>query len=96
MTSSIVASGTTVIALIIMIPGAYVFGRRQFPGRKLIFYTIIISLRSPYIILIIPIADIWNDMGLYNTWNLARLSGIRSTIRNLVAPRFLRESSDKH
>lgn len=80
-TSSIVASGTTVIALLITIPGAYVFGRREFPGRKFIFYSIVISLLFPYIILIIPIADIWNDIGLYNT-----IPGIWLAYQVFVAP----------
>ncbi len=80
-TSAMVASGTTLIALIITIPGAYVFGRREFPGRKLTFYMIVVSLLFPYILLIIPIADIWNDIGLYNT-----IPGIWLAYQVFVAP----------
>jgi len=66
-TSSIIATGTTILSLTITIPGAYVFARREFPGRKLIFYLVVVSLLFPYILLIIPIADIWDTIGLYNT-----------------------------
>ena len=66
-TSGIIATGTTILSLAITIPGAYVFARREFPGRKLLFYLVVVSLLFPYILLIIPIADIWNVAGLYNT-----------------------------
>jgi len=65
--STIIAIGTAVLSLIITIPGAYAFGRRSFPGREILFYLIIIALMFPYILLIIPISSMWNDLGLYDT-----------------------------
>ncbi|QCC49380.1 carbohydrate ABC transporter permease [Halobellus limi] len=65
--SFLIATGTAVLSLIITIPGAYVFGRKQFPGKDIAFYAIIVALLFPYILLIVPIVDIWNDFGLYNT-----------------------------
>jgi len=65
--SLIIATGTAVLSLLITIPGAYVFGRKQFPGKEPLFLLVIIALLFPYILLIIPIADIWNTVGIYNT-----------------------------
>lgn len=65
--SALIATGTAILSLLITIPGAYVFGRKEFPGKELAFYTIILALLFPYILLIIPISDVWNDLGLYNT-----------------------------
>ncbi|MFB6105569.1 MAG: carbohydrate ABC transporter permease [Halobacteriaceae archaeon] len=65
--SAIIATGTAVLSLLITIPGAYVFGRKQFPGKEGLFYLVIVALLFPYILLIVPISDIWNEVGLYNT-----------------------------
>ena len=65
--SVIIASGTAIISLLITVPGAYVFGRQNVPGKKFLFYVIIAALLFPYILLIIPIASVWNTLGLYNT-----------------------------
>ena len=65
--SVIIATGTAIIALLITIPGAYVFGRKEFPGKEMFFYIIVISLMFPYVILIIPISATWLELGLYNT-----------------------------
>ena len=65
--SLFVAAGTSVLSLLITIPGAYVFARKQFPGRKLGFYMVLAALLFPYILLIVPISDLWYDVGLYNS-----------------------------
>jgi len=65
--SFLIASGTTVLALLITIPGAYVFGRKEFPGKRPAFYAIVVALMFPYILLVIPISDIWFVLGLYDT-----------------------------
>lgn len=65
--SAIVATGTAILSLIITIPGAYVFARKDFPGKEQAFYSILVALLFPYVLLIIPISDIWYGLGLYNT-----------------------------
>lgn len=65
--SFLIATGTSILSLVITIPGAYVFARREFPGKKVGFYAILIALLFPYILLVVPISDIWYDIGLYNT-----------------------------
>jgi len=65
--SAIVATGTAILSLIITIPGAYVFARMEFPGRKIGFYAILLALLFPYVLLVIPISDLWFELGIYNT-----------------------------
>lgn len=65
--SFLIASGTALLALAITIPGAYAFARKEFHGKKFGFYAIILAMMFPYILLVIPIMGLWNDLGLYNT-----------------------------
>lgn len=66
--SFIIASGTVVLSLLLSVPSAYVFGRKEFPGKRLAFYFITLSLLFPFILLVIPITKMWTDLGLYNTY----------------------------
>lgn len=79
--SFLVATGTTLLSLLIIVPGAYIFGRKHFPGKKYFFYIIIIALMFPYILLIVPIADFWYTVGLYNT-----IPGLWISYQLFVAP----------
>jgi multiple sugar transport system permease protein len=79
--SLLIASGTMVIALIITIPGAYVFGRKEFPGKKIGFYGIVVALMFPYIILVIPLADIWYGFDIHDT-----IPGMWIAYQTFVAP----------
>lgn len=65
--SLLIATGTAVLSMAISIPGAYAFARKEFTGKKLGFYAIITAMMFPYILLVIPVLDIWYDLGLYNT-----------------------------
>lgn len=67
MNSFYIATGTAVLSMLIVIPGAYAMARLEFPYKKPIFYSIIIVMMFPYIILIIPITDLWYGLGLYNS-----------------------------
>ncbi|WP_135303961.1 carbohydrate ABC transporter permease [Haloarcula amylovorans] len=65
--SFLIGAGTALLALAITIPGAYAFARKEFYGKKVGFYAIILAMMFPYILLVIPIMGLWNDLGLYNT-----------------------------
>jgi ABC-type glycerol-3-phosphate transport system permease component len=65
--SLMIATGTATLSLLITIPGAYVFGRKEFPGKEYAFYAIISALLFPHLILVVPIGSWWLDYGLYNT-----------------------------
>lgn len=61
------AVGVSILVLAIAIPGAYAFARLEFPGRKKIFYMIVMIMLLPIVGLIIPILTLWHELGLYNT-----------------------------
>lgn len=65
--SFLIATGTAVLSMAITIPGAYAFARKEFYGRKTGFYAIIVAMMFPYVLLVIPVMDLWNQFGLYNT-----------------------------
>lgn len=65
--SFIAGSGAAVIALFIAVPGAYVFGRKQFWGKELFFYTITLALLFPFVLLVVPLTILWIKIGLYDT-----------------------------
>lgn len=65
--SVLIASGTAIISLLISVPAGYVFGRRDFKGKEPAFLFLILSLLFPHIVLVIPIADMWNSIGLYDS-----------------------------
>jgi len=62
-----IATGTAVLALLITIPSAYVFGRKEFRGKRIAFYLIVVALMFPYILMLIPISSLWFSLNLYNT-----------------------------
>jgi multiple sugar transport system permease protein len=79
--SALVATGTAIVSLLITIPGAYAFGRRDFPGKRIGFYAIVLALLFPYILLVIPISTLWNRLGIYNT-----IPGLWLAYQTFVAP----------
>ncbi|WP_313695003.1 carbohydrate ABC transporter permease [Halorarum halobium] len=67
--SFVISVGTAVIALFVTIPGAYVFGRKEFFGKRFVFYAIILSLLFPSIVLVVPVTARWLEWGLYNSYH---------------------------
>jgi len=65
--SAIVAFGCTFLSLILGIPAAYAFARLDFPGRKGLFYTMVVTIMFPWIVLTVPVYDIFNQLDLLNT-----------------------------
>lgn len=59
--------GAAVIALIVAVPGAYVFGRKQFKGRDTLFYFITLAMLFPFMLLVVPMTIIWIKIGLFDT-----------------------------
>ena len=69
--SLIAGLGTSIIAIAISLPGAYIFARKKFAYRETLFYLIVGTLVFPFILLIVPITIIWIKFGLFNTyWGL--------------------------
>jgi ABC-type glycerol-3-phosphate transport system permease component len=59
--------GAAAIALLIAVPGGYIFGRKKFKGKEVLFYIIILALLFPFVLLIVPLTITWIKVGLYDT-----------------------------
>lgn len=66
--SFIASTGTALLTLLIAVTGGYVFARKEFPGKQLAFYAIITALMFPYVLMVVPITDIFFRIGLFNTF----------------------------
>lgn len=65
--SLMVATGVSIIILLIAIPGAYAFGRLEFKARKSLFYAIVMIVLIPEVMLVVPFAQIIRWINLYDT-----------------------------
>ncbi len=65
--SIVVSFGATIISLFFAIPGAYAFARLDFPGRKALFYTAVFTVMFPWIVLTIPVYEVFYFFDLVNS-----------------------------
>lgn len=65
--SIIVSFAAMVISLFFAIPGAYAFARLDFPGRKALFYTAVFTIMFPWIVLTIPVYEVFYFIDLVDT-----------------------------
>lgn len=79
--SLIVSIAATVISLFFAIPGAYAFARLDFPGRQALFYTAVFTIMFPWIVLTIPVYEVFYFLRLVNT-----LPGIVIALSIFVLP----------
>jgi len=79
--SIIVAVAATILSLLFSIPGAYAFARLDFPGRQLLFYTAVFTIMFPWVVLTIPVYEIFFGLGLVNT-----LTGVIIAISIFILP----------
>lgn len=66
--SIIISLGAVAVGMAVTIPGAYAFTRLKFPLKKPLFYYVILSLFFPWIVLIIPLYNIYTKLGMMNTY----------------------------
>lgn len=57
--SLFISFGSTIVALLVSIPGAYAFARLEFPGKTLLFYTAVFTVMIPSIVLLIPVYELF-------------------------------------
>lgn len=79
--SIVVSISATLVSLLFSIPGAYAFARLDFPGRKLLFYTAVFTIMFPWIVITIPVYEVFFVLGLVNT-----LTGIVVALSIFVLP----------
>lgn len=66
--SFVAGVGSAVLSILIAVPGAYIFARKEFRFREIFFYMIVGTLVFPFILLIVPVTITWIDLGLFNTF----------------------------
>jgi multiple sugar transport system permease protein len=66
-----VSSATTVLGVIVAVPAAYAFSRFHFPGREMLFYSVLVRNMFPGVVFLIPLFIMMRDLRLVNTeWSL--------------------------
>lgn len=65
--SIMVSAATTVLGVAIAVPAAYAFSRFRFPGRKLLFYAVLVRNMFPAVVFLMPLFIMMKWLGLVNT-----------------------------
>lgn len=65
--SLIVSIGGAAVALATALPAGYVFARRDFPGKDLLFALVLISMMMPWAVRLIPVYQLMASAGLVYT-----------------------------
>lgn len=69
--SIMVSTATTILGVVIAVPAAYAFSRFRFPGRKLLFYAVLVRNMFPAVVFLMPLFIMMKWFGLVNTaWSL--------------------------
>lgn len=62
-----VSTATTVIGVSIAVPAAYAFSRFRFPGRKVLFFAVLMRNMFPAVVFLMPLFIMMRWLGLVNT-----------------------------
>jgi len=66
-----VSTATTVIGVVVAVPAAYAFSRFRFPGRNLLFFSVLLRNMFPAVVFLMPLFIMMRVLGLVNTqWSL--------------------------
>lgn len=62
-----VSFATTALGVAVAVPAAYAFSRFRFPGRNLLFYSVLLRNMFPAVVFLMPLFIMMRWMGLVNT-----------------------------
>ena len=65
--SLFVSTMSTILSVIVAVPAAYAFSRFNFPGRKTIFFAVLLRNMFPAVIFLVPLFILMRLLGLMNT-----------------------------
>jgi multiple sugar transport system permease protein len=66
-----VSVASTIVGVTIAVPAAYAFSRFRFPGRKMLFYSVLLRNMFPAVIFLMPLFIMMKNFRLVNThWSL--------------------------
>ncbi len=88
--NSLLITVSTVLAVLFTSSlGGYVFGRLEFPGRKLLFYFVLATTMVPFLTLLIPLYIVMRELGILNTLWAVWLPGIFSSFGIFLCRQFI-------
>jgi multiple sugar transport system permease protein len=62
-----VSTLTTILAVVVAVPAAYAFSRFRFPGRTLLFFSVLLRNMFPAVVFLVPLFILMRLLGLVNT-----------------------------
>ena len=62
-----ISTATTVLGVVVAVPAAYAFSRFRFPGRNLLFYSVLLRNMFPAVVFLMPLFIMMRWLGLVNT-----------------------------
>ena len=65
--SLVVSTLTTILAVLVAVPAAYAFSRFRFPGRRFLFFSVLLRNMFPAVIFLVPLFILMRWLGLVNT-----------------------------
>lgn len=65
--SLFVSTMSTILSVIVAVPAAYAFSRFDFPGRKFLFFSVLLRNMFPAVVFLVPLFILMRFLGLMNT-----------------------------
>lgn len=65
--SLVVSTLSTILSVIVAVPAAYAFSRFDFPGRKFLFFSVLLRNMFPAVVFLVPLFILMRFLGLVNT-----------------------------
>jgi multiple sugar transport system permease protein len=65
--SLFVSTMSTILSVIVAVPAAYAFSRFSFPGRKALFFAVLLRNMFPAVVFLVPLFILMRLLGLVNT-----------------------------
>jgi multiple sugar transport system permease protein len=65
--SLFVSTMSTILSVIVAVPAAYAFSRFDFPGRKFLFFAVLLRNMFPAVVFLVPLFILMRFLGLMNT-----------------------------
>lgn len=66
--SFFISLSTTLLGILVAVPAAYAFSRFKFPGKNLLFYSVLMRNMFPAVIFLMPLFIMMRSFGLFNTY----------------------------
>lgn len=88
--SAIIATTNTGISLFVSSFYGYIFAKKQFPGRDVLFWILISTLMIPFQVVVIPIFLMFRRFGMINTYWALIIPGLVSAYGVFLMRQFLK------